>query len=128
MKMMKTLEREEKNMPCRIMLIILQLFVRRVIAFVKLFFRFNGLNSEWHWYKYEWQKRGNIHVHGLAILVGDPSLSNLAEVVAIGRKAESTDKYTSTLQRTLAQTGTTFLLFLFLLLLLSPRVTEPWLF
>ena len=39
-----------------------EMFVQRVRAFVKLFFGPNGLNSNWHWYRYEWQKRGNIHV------------------------------------------------------------------
>ena len=68
--------------------IVNEMFVRRVKSFVKLFFGVNGLNSEWHWYRYEWQKRGNIHVHGLARLKSDPGLSKLSEDVAIGRKAQ----------------------------------------
>ena len=48
------------------------MFVRRVKEFVKFFFGINCLNASWFWYRYEWQKRGNIHVHGLAKLNSDP--------------------------------------------------------
>ena len=68
--------------------IVNEMFVRRVKLFVQSFFGKNGLNSEWHWYRYEWQKRGNIHVHGLARLKSDPGLSKLGEDVAKGRKAQ----------------------------------------
>lgn len=48
------------------------MFVRRVKAFVTFFFGENCLDATWIWYRYEWQKRGNIHVHGLAKLKSDP--------------------------------------------------------
>ena len=48
--------------------IVNEMFVQRVELFVKHFFGSNGLNAEWHWYRYEWQKRGNVHVDCLAIL------------------------------------------------------------
>lgn len=67
--------------------IVNEMFVQRVKSFVKLFFGVNGLNSAWHWYRHEWQKRGNIHVHGLARLHSDPGLTKLGEDVVNGRKA-----------------------------------------
>ena len=48
-----------------------EIFVQRVKLFIKPFFGYNGLNAEWHWYRFEWQKRGNIYVHGLARLQSD---------------------------------------------------------
>ena len=68
--------------------IVNEMFVKRVKLFMQSFFGETGLNSEWHWYRYEWQKRGNIHVHGLARLKSDPGLSKLGEDVAKGRKAQ----------------------------------------
>lgn len=53
------------------------MFVRRVKHFVAFFFGENCLDANWIWYRYEWQKRGNIHVHGLAKLKSDPGLSNM---------------------------------------------------
>ena len=53
------------------------MFVRRVKEFVKFFFGNNCLNASWFWYRYEWQKRGNIHVHGLAKLNSDPGIKNM---------------------------------------------------
>ena len=49
-----------------------EVFVQRVKLCIKPFFGCSGLNAEWHWYRFEWQKRANIHVHGLARLQNDP--------------------------------------------------------
>ena len=50
------------------------------------FFSSDCLHSDWVWYIHEWQKRGNIHVHGLCRLKSDPDLSALAlKVVQINR-------------------------------------------
>lgn len=48
------------------------IFVRRVKSFVFFFFGENFLDANWIWYRYEWQIRGNIHVHGLAKFKSDP--------------------------------------------------------
>jgi hypothetical protein len=64
-----------------------EFFVRRVKAFVEAFFGESGLHATWHWYRYEWQQRGNIHVHGLARLNSAPDLSSHALNVVKGRKA-----------------------------------------
>jgi hypothetical protein len=63
-------------------------FVRRVKLFVGAFFGEDGLDAVWTWYRFEWQKRGNIHVHGLARLHSDPGVANLGIEVARGRKAQ----------------------------------------
>ena len=63
-------------------------FVRRVKQFVEAFFGEDGLDSLWYWYRYEWQQRGNIHVHGLARLKSDPGVSKLGTEVAQGRKSQ----------------------------------------
>lgn len=36
--------------------IVNEMFVQRVKLFIKPFFGYNGLNAEWHWYRFEWQK------------------------------------------------------------------------
>jgi hypothetical protein len=56
--------------------------------FIKYFLGSEGLDASWHWYRFEWQKRGNIHVHGLARLSSDPGLSKYGENVILGRKAQ----------------------------------------
>jgi hypothetical protein len=68
--------------------IVNEAFVRRVKLFVEAFFGPDGLDSVWHWYRFEWQKRGNIHVHGLARLKSDPGVAQLGEEVAKGRKSQ----------------------------------------
>lgn len=68
--------------------IVNEAFVRRVKLFVESFFGPDGLESVWTWYRFEWQKRGNIHVHGLARLKSDPGVAKLGEEVAQGRKAQ----------------------------------------
>ena len=65
-----------------------EMFVERVKLFMKYFLGSDGLNASWHWYRFEWQKRGNIHVHGLARLNCDPGLSKYGENVILGRKAQ----------------------------------------
>lgn len=41
--------------------------LQRVELYVGHFFGSDGLNTEWHSYRYERQKSGNVHVvHGLA--------------------------------------------------------------
>ena len=64
------------------------MFVKRVKLYVQSFMGETGLNSEWHWYRYEWQKRGNIHVSGIVRLKSGPGVSKLGEDVAKGRKAQ----------------------------------------
>jgi len=40
------------------------------------------------WFRFEWQMRGTIHVHGMIRLTSDPGLVELADVVLKGRKNE----------------------------------------
>jgi hypothetical protein len=64
-----------------------EFFVRRVKSFVEALFGADGLSACWTWYRFEWQKRGNIHCHGMVRLKSDPGLTKLAEKVARGRTA-----------------------------------------
>ena len=62
-------------------------FTKCVEIFVQHFFASKGLEAEWYWYRYEWQSRGSIHVHGLCRLKSDPDLHLLLEEIILGRKA-----------------------------------------
>ena len=57
------------------------MFVNRVKEFVSFFFGENCLNATWYWYRYEWQKRGNIHVHGLCRLLSDPGKLSIFNLI-----------------------------------------------
>jgi Ulp1 family protease len=61
-------------------------FVRRARIFLKHFFGENCLNADWHWHRYEWQSRGNIHLHGMAKIPG-ADVQKLAKRVERGRKS-----------------------------------------
>ena len=62
-------------------------FVKRIDNFIKQFFGENCLESNWTWYRFEWQKRGVIHCHLLARLKSDPGIASLAKEVYKGRIA-----------------------------------------
>lgn len=64
-----------------------EMFCHRVKDFVATFFGKDGLEATWLWYRYEFQKRGNIHAHGLARLKNAPDLQTLSRKVVKGRKA-----------------------------------------
>ena len=63
-------------------------FVKRVKYFVDSFFEEQGLEAAWTWYRFEWQKRGNVHVHGMGKLTSDPGLAALAIKVQEGRQLQ----------------------------------------
>lgn len=65
-----------------------EFFTKRVELFVQHFFGANGLDSAWIWFRYEWQMRGAIHVHGMVRLKSDPDLVALSKLAVIGRKSE----------------------------------------
>ena len=65
-----------------------EVFCKRVQTFVEHFFGSEGLDTSWYWYRYEWQRRGNIHTHGVAKLKSDPNLVQLSKLVIKGRKAQ----------------------------------------
>ena len=67
--------------------IVNEFFIRRVERFVDFYFGPNCLDSLWTWYRFEWQKRGNIHAHGMTRLKCDPGFTKLAKMVLDGRKA-----------------------------------------
>ena len=62
-------------------------FIIRTEIFFDVYFGKNGMQKEWHWMRYEWQKRGNCHIHGMIRLKTDPNFTELAEKVVAGRKA-----------------------------------------
>jgi len=64
-----------------------EFFCHRVKEFVNAFFGKDGLECEYVWYRFEFQKRGNIHVHGVVKLKSDPGLPKLSQLVIDGRKA-----------------------------------------
>jgi len=61
-------------------------FTKRVSEFVEHFFGKYGLENEWFWYRFEWQMRGSIHVHGMVRLKSDPDLVRLSNQVIEGRQ------------------------------------------
>lgn len=42
------------------------------------------LDTEWYWYRFEYQARGSTHAHGCARLTNDPGLCDLVKVAATG--------------------------------------------
>jgi hypothetical protein len=60
------------------------------MVIVKTFFGKDGLDAVWTWYRFDWQKRGNIDVHGLARLHSDLGIAVLAIDVVKWRKAQVT--------------------------------------
>ena len=64
-----------------------EFFTKRVSEFVTELFGPNILDATWHWYRFEWQKRLSIHVHGVAHLKSDPGLTTLGKYVYEGRVA-----------------------------------------
>lgn len=62
-------------------------FVRRANSFFKVFFGKYGVERKWIWRRYEFQKRGNIHLHGMLRLNIDEDFPTLGEEVIKGRKA-----------------------------------------
>ena len=55
--------------------------------------RFNGhldtvLDKEWGWFRYEFQHRGSVHLHGFKRLKNDPGLVRLGTHAAKGVRAQ----------------------------------------
>ena len=42
------------------------------------------LDTEWYWFRYEYQARGSTHAHGCAKLKNDPGLCELVKIAALG--------------------------------------------
>ena len=40
---------------------------------------YKSLDAKWHWYRFEYQARGSIHCHGVAILKNGPGLRKLSK-------------------------------------------------
>ena len=59
----------------------------RLENFIK-FWLYNSLDAEWHWYRFEYQARGDIHSHRVAKLENDPGLCTLFEKALKGYLAE----------------------------------------
>ena len=59
----------------------------RLENFIK-FWLYNSLDAEWHWYRFEYQARGDIHGHRVAKLENDPGLCTLFEKALKGYLAE----------------------------------------
>ena len=62
-------------------------FRRQAELFFKIFFGNNGIESSWCWFRYEFQKRGNIHLHGMMRLNIEEEFPALGEIVIRGRKS-----------------------------------------
>ena len=54
-------------------------FTQRLEKFEKYCF-YDTLDAKWHWYRFEYQGRGNIHCHGTAKLTNDPGLCDLTKL------------------------------------------------
>ena len=46
------------------------------------------LKAEWMWYRFEFQHRGSIHLHGLARLKFAPEITSLTEIMVVGYQAQ----------------------------------------
>lgn len=66
--------------------IINEFFLKRSENFIGKFFGPDLLDSTWTWYRVEWQKRGEPHLHGIARLKCAPDLTRLAKSVVDGRR------------------------------------------
>ena len=58
-------------------------FTKRLESFIKHWL-YNTLDAEWHWYRFEYQGRGNINCHGTAKLKNDPGLCELTKIALKG--------------------------------------------
>jgi hypothetical protein len=65
-----------------------EFFHRRVKALLHTFFGKDGFEADWHWIRYELQKRGAFHIHGCARLKHAPEMTDLGKKVYEGRVAE----------------------------------------
>ena len=63
-------------------------FHLRTKQFFSSIFGKDCLNTEWFWYRTEYQKRGCAHIHGCCRLKSDPNLYELAQKVVHGREAQ----------------------------------------
>jgi hypothetical protein len=62
-------------------------FTQRLESFIKCWL-YDTLDAEWHWFRYEYQGRGNIHCHGTAKLKNDPGLCQLTKIALKGFLAQ----------------------------------------
>jgi len=62
-------------------------FVRRAHAFFDIYFGKDGIERNWLWFRYEFQQRGNIHLHGMIRLNIDGDFPTLGAQVIKGRKS-----------------------------------------
>ncbi len=62
-------------------------FSERLVIFFKHFFRAT-LDLEWFWYRFEWQSRTAIHVHGIVKLKNDPGIVDLVAKTYAGKLLE----------------------------------------
>jgi Helitron helicase-like domain at N-terminus/PIF1-like helicase len=63
-------------------------FQERAKCFLETYLGDTGLQSEWVWYRVEYQKRGCAHIHGCCRLRSDPNLHQLSQNVLHGREAQ----------------------------------------
>jgi len=63
-----------------------EFFVQRAESFVKVFLE-DCLNAAWTWWRYEWQSRGSIHLHGAARLRDAPDFQQKAREATWGHLA-----------------------------------------
>jgi len=64
--------------------IVNEFFIKRCERFVGFLFGPDCFDSLWTWYRFEWQRRGNIHVHGMARTKCDPGFTDLSKKVIDG--------------------------------------------
>jgi len=67
--------------------IVNEYFIRRAEAFFDVYFGNGGMQRTWIWYRFEFQMRGKVHLHGMLRLKDDPGLAGLGSEVISGRKA-----------------------------------------
>ena len=53
----------------------------------------DALDSEWYWYRYEYQARGSTQAHGCAKLKNDTGICNLVKAAAVGWMEENAYMY-----------------------------------
>ena len=53
-------------------------FTHRLESFIKHCL-YKTLDAKWHWYRFEYKKRGRIHCHGTAKLSSDPGLCDFTK-------------------------------------------------
>ena len=58
----------------------------RIQKFVKFYYQ-DILGAQDYWFRYEWQHRGSVHVHGMAWLKGAPRAENLLHADPVIRQA-----------------------------------------